>query len=72
MSFVIMICGKLLALDSMVQILAPPIYTAAVPDAQSLQLCLILCNPHGLQSARLLCPWDSPGKNTRVGWHALL
>ena len=28
---------------------------------------------HGLQSARLLfCPWDSPGKNTGVGCHALL
>ena len=23
-------------------------------------------------SARLLCPWDSPGKNTGVGCHALL
>ena len=22
---------------------------------------------YGLQPARLLCPWDSPGKNTRVG-----
>ena len=28
--------------------------------------------PHGLQPARLLCPWDSPGKNTAVGGHALL
>ena len=28
--------------------------------------------PHGLQLARLLCPWDSPGKNTAVGGHALL
>ena len=28
--------------------------------------------PHGLQPARLLCPWDFPGKNTGVGWHALL
>ena len=28
--------------------------------------------PHGLQPARLLCPCDSPGKNTRVGCHALL
>ena len=27
---------------------------------------------HGLQPARLLCPWDSPGKNTRVGYHVLL
>ena len=28
--------------------------------------------PHGLWPARVLCPWDSPGKNTRVGCHALL
>ena len=28
--------------------------------------------PHELQPARLLCPWDSPGKNTGVGCHALL
>ena len=23
--------------------------------------------PYGLQPARLLCPWDSPGKNTGLG-----
>ena len=28
--------------------------------------------PHGLSLTRLLCPWDSPGKNTGVGCHALL
>ena len=28
--------------------------------------------PHRLQPARLLCPWDSPGKDTGVGCHALL
>ena len=28
--------------------------------------------PHGLQPARLLCPWDSPGKNTGAGSHSLL
>ena len=28
--------------------------------------------PCGLQPARLLCPWDSPGKNTGVGSHFLL
>ena len=28
--------------------------------------------PHGLHPTRLLCPWDSPGKNTGVGSHALL
>ena len=28
--------------------------------------------PHGLWPARLLCPWDSPGKKTGVGCHFLL
>ena len=28
--------------------------------------------PHGLQPSRLLCPWNSPGKNTGVGSHSLL
>ena len=28
--------------------------------------------PTGQQPARLLCPWDSPGKNTGVSCHALL
>ena len=28
--------------------------------------------PHGLQPTKLLCPWDSPGKNTGVGCHSLL
>ena len=32
------------------------------------QLCLTLCNPVDY----LLCPWDSPGKNTGVGCHFLL
>jgi len=28
--------------------------------------------PQGLQPARLLYPWDSPGKSTGVGSHSLL
>ena len=28
--------------------------------------------PHGEQPTRLLCPWDSPGKNTGMGCHFLL
>ena len=28
--------------------------------------------PHGLQPTRLLCPWNSPSKNTGVGCHFLL
>ena len=33
--------------------------------------CLTL-QSHGLLPARLLCPWNSPGKNTGVDSHALL
>ena len=28
--------------------------------------------PHGLQPAKILCPWDFPGKNTGVRCHFLL
>ena len=37
--------------------------------------CSVLSNSlqyYGLQPGRLLCLWDSPGKNTRVGGHFLL
>jgi len=34
--------------------------------------CVWVLWPHGLQPTRLLCPWDSPGKNTGVGCHTLL
>ena len=37
--------------------------------AESLQSCLTLCNP--MDSVRLLCPRDSPGKNTGVGFPTL-
>ena len=35
--------------------------------------CSVMSNslrPHELQSSRLLCPWDFPGKNTRMGCHS--
>ena len=49
-----------------------PIATAAaVAAAKSLQSCLTL-RPHRRQPTRLLCPWDSPGKNTGVGCRFLL
>ena len=38
----------------------------------ALQSSLTLLQPRGLQPTRLLCPWDSPGKKTRVGCHFLL
>ena len=34
--------------------------------------CSVVSDSHGLQPARLLCPWDSLGKNTGVACHALL
>ena len=38
------------------------------------QSCPTLCKPmdRSLQPARLLCPWDFPGKNTGVSCHSLL
>ena len=40
--------------------------------AKRLPSCPTLLRPYGPQPARLLCPWDSPGKNTGVGCHAFL
>ena len=40
--------------------------------AQLLQSCLTQCNPMDCSPPGFLCPWDSPGKNTGVGCHALL
>ena len=34
--------------------------------------CVQLFVTYGLQPTMLLCPWDSPGKNTGVACHALL
>ena len=39
--------------------------TKSLQSPDSLQL-------YGMQPTRLLCPWDSPGKNIIVGCHALL
>ena len=41
--------------------------------SHSVQSYLTLCDPmDSLQSTKLLCPWNSPGKNTAVGCHFLL
>ena len=44
---------------------------AAAATAKLHQLCPTLCDPTD-KPTRLLCPWDSPGKNTGVGCHFLL
>ena len=44
------------------------------PEQQQ-QMCSVVSDslwPHTLQPARLLCPWDVPGKNSGVGCHFLL
>ena len=41
-------------------------------DAKSVQSCPTLCSLMDYNSARLLCPWGSPGKNIGVGSRALL
>ena len=45
------------------------------PTRVNVRACSVLSNflrPHGLQPARLLCAWNSPGKNTGVVFHFLL
>ena len=46
-------------------------FSNACMHAKSLQSCLTV-QPYGQQPTRLLCPWDSAGKNTGVGCHFLL
>ena len=50
-----------------------PQLTCVYVCAKLLQWCLTLCDSVNCSlPARLLCPWDTPGKNTGVGCHALL
>ena len=41
-------------------------------STQLLSGCVLLFVTHGLQPARLLCPWHSPGRNTGMGCRAHL
>ena len=43
----------------------------AVCESVSLPVVSDSLLPHGLQPARVLCPWGSPGKNTGVGCYSL-
>ena len=51
--------------------LAEGFFTIELPGKPQINISDFL-RPHGLQPSRLLCPWDSSGKNTREGCHALL
>ena len=60
----------------------PEVWLDGDPWIFHLGVCVCVCiscsvvsdslQPQGLQPSRLLCPWDSPGKNTGVGCHSLL
>ena len=41
-------------------------------ESEVAQSCPTLSDPMDCSLTRLLCPWDSPGKNTGVGCHCLL
>ena len=63
--------------EAFLQIQSQSWLTLCVRVCVRVRVCTRLCGwvslwPHGLQPARLLCPWDSPGKNTGVGCHFLL
>ena len=45
---------------------------AQVKSVLSYSVMFASLRPHGLERSRLLCPWNSPGKNTGVGSHSLL
>ena len=57
-NFLNLVSGKLLIHNSLI---------SQTPSAISNSL-----RPHGLQPARLLCPWNSPDRNPGVGCHFLL
>ena len=50
-------------------------FPSPMPESETWKWsCSVVSNserPHGLQSTRLLCPWDFPGKSTGVGCHCL-
>ena len=46
--------------------------SSPIPSCQVASVMSDSVRPHRLQPTRLLCPWDSPGKNTGVGCHFLL
>ena len=74
---------KLLYVQTLKRIPGGPVVKTQVQSlVRELRSCLHACEvalamsdslrPHGLERARLLCLWDSPGKNTDVGCHFLL
>ena len=67
---------SVLILPSLAEALgATSLYCPRVPPRACVLSRSVMSNsfqPYGLQPTRLLCPWDSPGKNTGVDCHLFL
>ena len=66
------VCGWVQLIGWFSWALKSPVPNAAAAAAKPLQSCLDSVQPHRRQPTRLPRPWDSPGKNTGVGFHFLL
>ena len=51
---------------------SPLLPSGSSSGAKSLLSCPTLCDPMDCSPVGFVCPWDSPGKKTGVGCHALL
>ena len=51
---------------------SPHPYATRTPGVYVLTQSCVTLQPHGLYPTRLLCPWDSPAKNTGADCHFLL
>ena len=65
--------------EQLVNIFASPVFNKCLrllstvkSESEVAQSCPILWDPVDCSLPGFLCPWDSPGKNTGVGYHFLL
>ena len=64
--------GKFSCSSELMLLLPPVFYSKEGPCAVLSHFSHVLLYEAPWTVARLLCPWDSAGKNTEVGYHALL
>ena len=67
--FIMLLCEAII--NSFPLLCSIPFYEYSVEIVLVAQSCPTLCNPMDCSPARLLRPWDSPGKNTGVDCHFL-
>ena len=72
-------CGSEVQMHKLTRVTGPS-FNPCQPQYPSIYMCVCQIasvtfdslRPYGPQPTRLLCPWDSPSKNTGVGCYALL